>query len=145
MGISKLLTKFIYNKIYQLIPKLISNKEIELSNFLQDNFDKLEFENDKIILKLSNRTNVSITNEPIENDIIKDIIFTIEIKLSKYELSQKKLVNNKVRTSINKEVLNLIGNDQKPIKTHQTHQDYSTIIKYDRDIDYSEYIEKGDI
>ncbi len=105
----------------------------------------MEFENDKIVLKLSNRTNVSITNEPIENDIIKDILFTIDIKLSKYELSQKKLVNNKVRTSINKEVLNLIGNDSKPIKTHQTHQDYSTIIKYDRDIDYSEYIEKGDI
>ena len=145
MGISKLLTKLIYNKIYQLIPKLISNKEIELSNFLQDNYTKLEFENDKIVLKLSNRTNVSIVNKPIENYIIKDIIFTIDIKLSKYELSQKKLVNNKVRTSINKEVLNLIGNDSKPIKTHQTHQDYSTIIKYDRDIDYSEYIEKGDI
>lgn len=105
----------------------------------------MEFRNDKIILKLSNRTNISITNITIENDIIKDIIFTIEIKLSKYELSQKKLVNNKVRESINKEVVNLIGNDQKPIKSQQTQQYYSTIIDYDRDIDYSEYIEKGDI
>lgn len=95
------LTNLIYNKIYQLIPKLITHKKIEISNFLKDNYTKLKFENDKIVLRLSKKPHAYVINKTIENDIIQDTILVFDIKLSNDEITQKKLINNSVREDIN--------------------------------------------
>ena len=42
------LTNLIYNKIYQLLPNLIVKREIIIENFLQDNYSRIKFKNDKI-------------------------------------------------------------------------------------------------
>ena len=46
------LTNLIYNKIYQLVSNLIRKKEIVIENLLQDNYTRIKFKNDKIIIKL---------------------------------------------------------------------------------------------
>lgn len=102
------LTNLIYNKIYQLIPKLITHKKIEISNFLKDNYTKLKFENDKIVLRLSKTPHAYVINKTVENDIIQDTILVFGIKLSNDEITQKKLINNSVREDINHEIQHLI-------------------------------------
>jgi hypothetical protein len=101
------LTNLIYDKIYQLIPNLIIKKEIIIENLLQDNYNRIKFKNDKIIIKIGkNRGSI---NEPIiNNDIVENLIINLSINLSDKEISQKKLINNKVKETINHESQHII-------------------------------------
>jgi hypothetical protein len=102
----KHLTNIIYSKIYQLIPNLILKKEITISNLLQDNYGRIKFKNDIIKVKLGDN------HGGIKNIDLKDNILNIEleltIKLSSKELSQKKLINNKIKETINHECQHII-------------------------------------
>jgi hypothetical protein len=100
------LTNIIYSKIYQLIPNLILKKEITISNLLQDNYSRIKFKNDIIKVKLGNN------HGGIKRIELKDNILNLEIeltiKLSSKELSQKKLINNKIKETINHECQHII-------------------------------------
>jgi hypothetical protein len=101
------LTNLIYNKIYQLIPNLIIKKEIIIENFLQDNYNRIKFKNDKIIIKIGK--NWGSINEPIiNNEIVENLIINLSINLSDKEILQKKLINNKVKETINHESQHII-------------------------------------
>ena len=101
------LTNLIYNKIYQLSSNLIRNKEIVIENLLQDNYSRIKFKNDKIIVKLGK--NWGSINEPIiNNDVIENLTINLSISLSDKEISQKKLINNKVKETINHECQHII-------------------------------------
>ena len=102
----KHMTKLIFNKINQYIQKLIRTKEdIIIKNFLKDNYKKLKFENDNIIISLKGKTYV---NEPIiENDIIKD--FKLYLKIDKKYLNNNYISDKSNFTNdINHELNHLI-------------------------------------
>jgi hypothetical protein len=101
------LTNLIYNKIYQMVSNLIRKKEIVIENFLQDNYDRIKFKGDKIIIKLGK--NGGSINEPIiTNDIVENLNINLSIYLSDKEISQKKLINNKIKETINHECQHVI-------------------------------------
>ena len=103
----KHLTNIIYNKIYQLIPNLTIKKEIVIENLLQDNYSRIKFSGDKIKIKLGR--NHGAINEPnFTNDIVENLTINLTIKLSNLELTQKKLINNKIRETINHECQHII-------------------------------------
>jgi hypothetical protein len=103
----KHLTNLIYNKIYQLVPNLILKKEITIENLLQDNYSRINFRDDKIKVKLGN--NHGVINDPkLIDGVIDGLIIELSVKLSNQELSQKKLINNKLRESINHECQHII-------------------------------------
>jgi len=103
----KHLTNLIYNKIYQLIPNLILKKEIVIENLLQDNYGRIKFKGDKIKVKLGR--NHGAINEPnLISDVVENLTINLSIKLSNQELTQKKLINNKIRESINHECQHII-------------------------------------
>lgn len=103
----KHLTNIIYNKVYQLINNLILKKEITIENLLQDNYTRIKFRGDKIRLKLG--TNHGSINEPkLVNDVMYGLIIELSIKLSKEELTQKKLIKNVIRETINHECQHII-------------------------------------
>lgn len=103
----KHLTNLIYNKIYQLIPNLILKKEIIIENLLQDNYSRIKFKGDKIKVKLGK--NHGAINEPnLINDVFENLTINLSIKLSNVELTQKKLMNNEIRESINHECQHII-------------------------------------
>lgn len=103
----KHLTNLIYNKIYQLVPNLILKKEITIENLLQDNYSRIKFKGDKIKVKLGN--NHGVINDPkLIDGVIDGLIIELSVKLSNQELSQKKLINNKLRESINHECQHII-------------------------------------
>lgn len=119
----KHLTNIIYSKIYQLIPNLILKKEITISNLLQDNYGRIKFKNDIIKVKLGDN------HGGIKNIDLKDNILNIEleltIKLSSKELSQKKLINNKIKEAINHECQHIIEfyhSDGNPSKSWDFHK-----------------------
>jgi hypothetical protein len=103
----KHLTNLIYNKIYQLVPNLILKKEIVIENLLQDNYGRLNFKSDKIKVKLG-KNHGSINDPIIIDDVIDGLIIELSVNLSNQELTQKKLINNKVRESINHECQHII-------------------------------------
>jgi hypothetical protein len=99
----KHLTKIIYDKINLLIPNLILKKEIEIKNLLQDNYTGIKFKNDIIRLKIG--TNHGAINKPFYNNgVVEDLILELTIKLNQNELISKKLINNRIRETINHEV-----------------------------------------
>jgi hypothetical protein len=100
------LTNIIYNKIYLLIPNLIIKKEITISNLLQDNYSRIKFKNDIIKIKLGNNHG-GIKNIDLKNNII-NLELELTINLSSKELSQKKLINNKIKETINHECQHII-------------------------------------
>ena len=101
------LTNLIYNKIYQLLPNLIVKREIIIENFLQDNYSRIKFKNDKIIVKLGK--NWGSINEPIiNNDVVENLIINLSINLSDKEVSGKKLIDNKIKETINHECQHVI-------------------------------------
>jgi hypothetical protein len=101
------LTNLIYNKIYQLLPNLILKKEIVIENILQDNYTRIKFRNDKIVVKLGK--NWGSVNEPIiDNNIIENLTINLSISLSDKEISQRKLINNKIKETINHECQHVI-------------------------------------
>ena len=103
----KHLTNLIYNKIYQLVPNLILKKEITIENLLQDNYSRINFKDDKIKVKLGN--NHGVINDPkLIGGVIDGLIIELSVKLSNQEFSQKKLINNKLRESINHECQHII-------------------------------------
>ena len=102
----KHLTNIIYSKIYQLIPNLILKKEITISNLLQDNYGRIKFKNDTIKVKIGNNHG-GIKNIDLKNNII-NLEIELTIKLSSKELSQKKLINNKIKETINHECQHII-------------------------------------
>jgi len=103
----KHLTNLIYNKIYQLIPNLILKKEIIIENLLQDNYSRIEFKSDRIIVKLG-RNHGAINSPNLTNDVVENLTINLTIKLSNQELIQKKLINNKIRETINHECQHII-------------------------------------
>lgn len=99
----KHLTKIIYDKINLLLPNLILKKEIEIKNLLQDNYTRIKFKNDIIRLKIG--TNHGVINQPVYNNgVVEDLILELSLKLNQNELNCKKLINNRIRESINHEV-----------------------------------------
>ena len=103
----KHLTNLIYNKIYQLIPNLILKKEIIIENLLQDKYSRIKFKSDRIIVNLG-RNHGSINNPNLTNDVVENLTINLTIKLSDQELIRKKLINNKIRETINHECQHII-------------------------------------
>lgn len=101
------LTNLVYNKIYQLVPNLIVKKQIIIENLLQDNYSRIRFKGDKIIVKLGKNSG-SINKPIINNDIVENLIINLSINLSDKEISQKKLINNRVKETINHECQHII-------------------------------------
>jgi hypothetical protein len=102
----KHLTTLIYNKINEYIPKLIrTKKDIIIDNFLTNNYNKIKFKNDKIILSLNDKTYI---NEPkIKNKIIEN--FKLHLNIDKKYINNVYLSdNNNLRTNINHEINHLI-------------------------------------
>jgi hypothetical protein len=119
----KHLTNIIYSKIYQLIPNLILKKEITISNLLKDNYGRIKFKNDIIKVKLGDN------HGGIKRIELKDNILNLEmeltINLSNKELSQKKLINNKIKETINHECQHIIEfyhSDGNPSKSWDFHK-----------------------
>lgn len=102
----KHLTNLIYNKIYQLVPNIM-RKEIVIENLLQDKYSRIKFKNDRIVVKMGKNWG-SINDPIINNDIIKGLIINLSINLSDKEKSQKKLINNRIRETINHECQHII-------------------------------------
>jgi hypothetical protein len=101
------LTNLIYNRINYFLSKLILNKEVEINSFLEKNYTRIKFKNDVIILKLGK--NHGSINEPIYIDnCIENLKIYLTINLSKNELSNKYLINNKIRETINHECQHII-------------------------------------
>lgn len=103
------LTEYIFDVINQNIGKIILNKYILIKNILKD--DDINFLNDTIELKLSNRNyaNINIDKLKIENDTIKDLYIYIEFKISENEIIQKQLdFRNEIKKFINHELNHLI-------------------------------------
>ncbi len=133
----KHMTTIIYNKIYQLIPNLILKGELIIKNLLEDNYNRIKFKNDEIVIKLHKSYGGGINAPIINDDVIEDLKITIYIKLSKDEITQKKLINNKIRETINHECQHIIEfyhsdgnlsnswsfNDR--LKSHQTKFSYN--------------------
>jgi len=103
----KHLTNLIYNKIYQLIPNLILKKEIIIENLLQDNYSRIKFKSDRIIVNLG-RNHGAINDPNLISDVMENLTINLTIKLSNQELIQKKLINNKIRETINHECQHII-------------------------------------
>lgn len=102
----KHLTTIIYNKIYQLLPKLILNKQLEINNCLSS-YSRIVFNSDEIILKLGSKNYGVLKSIDLVDGRINTVLeFTI--KLSSIELGQKKLINNKIREDINHELQHII-------------------------------------
>lgn len=106
-GDVKHLTNIIYNKIYQLLPNLILKKEITIENLLQDNYSRIKFKSDKIIVKLGDNHG-GIKNIYFNNDVIDDLILELKIKLSTDEIKNKYLIKNRIRETINHESQHII-------------------------------------
>lgn len=103
----KHLTNIIYNKIYHLIPILVLKKKLVIENLLQDNYGRIKFRGDRIELNIGK--NHGIINTPIlVNDVIQNLVIELTIDLSKSELSQRKIINNKIRETINHECQHII-------------------------------------
>lgn len=103
----KHLTNIIYNKIYHLIPSLVLKKKLVIENLLQDNYGRIKFRGDRIELNIGK--NHGIINTPIlVNDVIQNLVIELTIDLSKSELSQRKIINNKIRETINHECQHII-------------------------------------
>ena len=103
----KHLTNIIYNKIYHLIPILVLKKKLVIENLLQDNYGRIKFRGDRIELDIGK--NHGIINTPIlVNDVIQNLVIELTIDLSKSELSQRKIINNKIRETINHECQHII-------------------------------------
>jgi len=103
----KHLTNIIYNKIYQLVPNLIRNKEVIINGLLQDKYSRILFKNDRLFIKLGHNHGV-ITKISVINNKIEDLEIHFTINLSKSEISQKKLINNKIKETINHEIQHVI-------------------------------------
>ena len=103
----KHLTNIIYDKIYQLIPKLILNKEIVIENLLEKVYNKINFKSDKIIVKLGNNCG-GIKNIEFINDCINGLVLELGIKLNNDELKNKYLINNRIKETINHECQHII-------------------------------------
>ena len=119
----KHLTNIIYSKIYQLVPNLILKKEITISNLLQDNYGRIKFKNDIIKVKLGDNHG-GIKNIDLKNNII-NLELELSIKLSNKELSQKKLINNKIKETINHEcqyIIEFYHSDGNPSKSWNFHK-----------------------
>jgi hypothetical protein len=119
----KHLTNIIYNKIYQLVPNLILKKELTISNLLQDNYGRIKFKNDTIKVKIGNNHG-GIKNIDLKNNII-NLELELTISLSNKELSQKKLINNKIKETINHECQHIIEfyhSDGNPSKSWDFHK-----------------------
>jgi len=103
----KHLTKIIYEKINLLLPNLILKKEIEIKNLLQDNYTRIKFKNDTIKLKVG--TNYGAINKPTYNNgVVENLIIELNIELNQDELDSRKLINNRIRETINHEVQNVL-------------------------------------
>jgi hypothetical protein len=103
----KHLTKLLFNKINEYIPKIFrSSENITINNYLEKNSSKIKFKNDKIILILNNKDKKSNINNPnIENNIIENLILTLNINYNQKELKNKYLSEkNKLKTDINHEM-----------------------------------------
>jgi hypothetical protein len=101
------LTTLIFRKINQYIPKLIRDKEVIIKNYLEENYKKIKFKSDSIILSFST---TSHTNNPkIVDDEIMDFNLYIKIKLNKKEYQNRQLsVYSDAKESINHELTHLI-------------------------------------
>jgi len=106
-GDVKHLTNIIYNKIYQLLPNLILKKEIIIENLLQDNYSRIKFKEDKIIVKLGSNHG-GVKNIQFNNDVIDYLVLELKIKLSTDELKNKYLIKNRIRETINHESQHII-------------------------------------
>lgn len=106
-GDVKHLTNIIYNKIYQLLPNLILKKEIIIENLLQDNYSRIKFKSDKIIVKLGNNHG-GIKNIQFNNGVIDDLVLELKIKLTNDELKNKYLIKNRIKETINHESQHII-------------------------------------
>jgi hypothetical protein len=103
----KHLTKIIYEKINLLLPNLILKKEIEIKNLLQDNYTRIKFKNDNIKLKIG--TNYGAINKPTYNNgVVENLIIELNIELNQDELDSRKLINNRIRETINHEVQHVL-------------------------------------
>lgn len=102
----KHLTKLIYDKINLFIPNLIRNNKIEIKNLLQDNYIRIKFEDDIIIVNLGK--NHGGINKPVYNDNIKNLNINLTISLDNKELISKKMINNKIRETINHELQHVL-------------------------------------
>ena len=101
------LTKLIYDKINYYLPKLILNKSVLITNLLQNNYKNIKFKNDKIILNLGSPhggINMPIYN----NDTIENLEINLTIFLSKSELKNKYLFDNKIKEIINHECQHIL-------------------------------------
>jgi hypothetical protein len=103
----KHLTSIIYNKVYQMIPALILKKKIKIVNLLQENYSRIPFKNDTIILEIGNN-HAGINNPKFINGVIEDLLISIELKLNKQEINQRKLFNNNIKENINHECQHII-------------------------------------
>ena len=106
-GDVKHLTNIIYNKIYQLIPNLILKKEIVIENLLQDNYSRIKFKSDRIIVKLGNNHGVVKTME-FNNGVIENLNMEFKVSLSKDELKNKYLIKNRIKETINHESQHIV-------------------------------------
>ena len=103
----------ITNDIFEIINyhlgKIIYNKNITLSNVIEN--DEINFLNSKIKIVLSNRNyaNINIDNLKIGNGIIENLDIYLEFKISDKELYLKKIdLDNEIKKSINHEIHHLI-------------------------------------
>lgn len=102
------LTTLIYNKVLQYIPKLIREKEVTITNLLEENYKKINFINDQIILTLTGESGI---NEPDINSEknIKNLTIYLRVNLNNKEIKDKYLSkHNKLRSTINHELNHII-------------------------------------
>ena len=111
-GYNKIASQF-SNRVIEIINsnlgRLILNKELVINDEI-GNIGNINFINDTIIIKLSDRTygNINPNSIIFKNKDINNIIINLELELSLSELKLKKLLDNKITTTIEHECLHII-------------------------------------
>lgn len=108
--ICKELSNIILDIINQNIGKLILNKSIFIKSPLL-NFKEIEFINDELNVKLSNRTygNINPKSIVIDGDLIDGVIINLEMELNPTEIESKRIdVGNKIFKTIRHEFLHIV-------------------------------------
>ena len=103
------LTDKIFNLINKNFGKLLLNKNIQISNSIL--YDDIEFIKDKINIQISNRdyANINITKLKVYNNIIEDLIITLEFIPTNQEISAKSILKtNKLYNNISHELLHVV-------------------------------------
>lgn len=116
-------TKIVYNEIDRNISNLIKSGTLSIVNVLNKNYPNL-FINDVIELRLG-KTHGGINKPIIIDKTIQNLIITLTIDLDDKEKKQLKLLNNKIRETINHEfqhIIELYHSDGKLSKSWDFHK-----------------------